>query len=120
MPKATDTNITTAAPDVPRTLRHSDTDEQWRARSVANKIHVTAVDAAHRLRGLAHVHYAIALCATTPVHSRPEFVFLASSVNDIALALERATDAQLAEWNAEISQKALPKPRKPGRGRTAA
>jgi hypothetical protein len=110
MPKAADTHTTATTLDVPRTLRHSDTDEQWRERSVANKIHVTAVDAAHRLRG----------CATTPVHSRPEFAFLASSVNDIALALERATDAQLAEWNAETPQQALPKPRKPGRGRAVA
>jgi hypothetical protein len=86
--------------DVPRTLRHTDTDEQWRERSLEEKVHCTAVDAAYRLRGIAGVHYSIAFADTTHEHKRPEYIFLAGCLRDIALALERVTKAQMAEWNA--------------------
>jgi hypothetical protein len=50
-------SVRTATPEVPRTLRHLDTDKQWAERDTASKLYCTAVDAAHRLRGLADVLY---------------------------------------------------------------
>jgi hypothetical protein len=51
-----------------------------------------------RLRGLADVLYSIGVHNG---HQREEMMFLGGSMKDIALALERATEAQWAEWQAE-------------------
>jgi hypothetical protein len=59
-------SVRTATPEVPRTLRHLDTDKQWAERDTASKLYCTAVDAAHRLRGLADVLYCEALTLSEP------------------------------------------------------
>jgi hypothetical protein len=106
-------------PDVPRTLRHMDTDARWAERDTANKVHCTAVEAAHRLRGLADLLYGEAVHSE---HHRPAFAFLGAAAKDIALALERATKAQRAEWEAEANRpaKRLPAPAKAAQRRAVA
>ena len=103
---------TLTIPDVPRTIRHGDTDEQWRARSIDSKMHSTAVEAAHRLRGLSDILYSVGLGAG---HQLRQFLFLGAAAADIALALERASKAQWAAWEAEDrkpARKPAAKPRK--------
>ena len=104
---------------VPRTLRHLDTDAQWAERDTASKVHVTATEAAWRLRGLANVLFGIGIHTD---HRREEMSFLGSALKDIALALERVTKAQWAEWEAENDKpaKRLPAPAKKTTGRAAA
>jgi hypothetical protein len=105
-------------PDVPRTLRHMDTDAQWAERDTANKVYCTAVEAVHRLRGLADLLYGEAVHSE---HHRPAFAFLGAAAKDIALALDRATKAQWAEWEAEANRPAnrLPAPAKPAQRRAS-
>jgi hypothetical protein len=85
-------------PDVPRTLRHMDTDEQWSERSAENKLGCTATEAAHRLRGLASVLYGLGMTTSHRLH---ELSFLGAAVSDIALALDRAQRAHWATQEAE-------------------
>ena len=96
-------------PAVPRTLRHLDTDEDWAKRDTVSKLHCTATEAAHRLRGIANVLYSIGCGGGYDVNSA---LFMGSSLKDIALALERVTKAQRAEWEAENDKpvKRLPAP----------
>lgn len=105
-------------PAVPRTLRHLDTDEQWAERDTASKLYCTATEAAHRLRGIANVLYSIGCGGGYDVNSA---LFMGSSLKDIALALERVTKAQWAEWEAESAKpvKRLPAPAKKPRGAAA-
>ena len=84
-------------PNVPRTLRHLDTDEQWDERSTENKLSCTASDAAFRLRGIADVLYSTGLNQS---HIRFKMAFLGAAVTDIALALERAHKALWVEQEA--------------------
>jgi hypothetical protein len=111
MPRATPDN-TTHTPDVPRTLRHLETDEQWRERSVDSKLQCTADEAAQRLRGLADTLYGIGLNTGHRLH---EMLFLGAAASDIALALERAMKAKRAVWETAVRKpprKTDAKPRK--------
>jgi hypothetical protein len=99
-------------PDVPRTLLHLDTDEQWRERSVDSKLQCTATEAARRLRGLAATLYGI---GANTGHRLHEMLFLGAAATDIALALERVTKANWAMREAadrKPARKAATKPRK--------
>lgn len=127
MPSARDTGATCpdTITDVPRTIRHLNSDQQWAERDLTSKAHVTATEAAHRLRGLAGVLYGIGLSTN---HRGPEMAFLGDAAADIALALERvnramwsAWEAKDAKWLAESEAKAKPaKSRKKSRrGRRA-
>ena len=101
-------------PDVPRTIRHLDTDEQWAKRDTTSKLHATAAEAAWRLGGLSSVLFGLGIYDDS---RRRELSFLGSAVKDIALALERVTEAQMAEWNAETDKpaKRLPAPARKAR-----
>ena len=106
-------------PDVPRTMRHLDNDQQWAQRDIASKMHCTAVDAAYRLRGLAHVLYGIGVGKD---FMRKEMHFLGATADDVALALERASAAQWEHWEAEDRKpaKRLPAPPKVAKVRAVA
>jgi hypothetical protein len=109
MPTAENTHTT---PDIPRTLRHLDTDEIWAERDTASKLHVTAVDASHRLRGMADVLFGLGLTSGVGLH---QLSFLGAALKDISLSLERVTKAQMAEWNAADFQKPAKRGKKPGK-----
>jgi hypothetical protein len=121
MHNARDTGRTRAepTPTVPRTLRHLDTDKRWAERDTANKLSVTAREAAYRLRGLADVLYCIGVHSE---HQRAEMAFLGASADDIALALERAHAANWAEQEEKDRKaaKRLPAPEKTAHRRVAA
>jgi hypothetical protein len=106
-------------PAIPRTLWHIDTDEDWAKRDIGSKVHVTAKEAAWRLRGLGNVLFGLGI---HDHHNRNAMAFLGNSVNDIALALERVTKAQSAKWDAETDKlvKRLPAPTRKARRRAAA
>ena len=106
-------------PDVPRTLRHLDTDKQWTERDTPNKLYCTAVEAGYRLRGLAHVLYGIGVGKD---FMRKEMHFLGAAADDVALALERASAAQWEHWEAEDRKpaKRLPAPAKVAKVRAVA
>ena len=98
-------------PTVPRTLRHLDTDEQWAARDTGSKLYCTATEAAHRLRGIANILYGLGVGGS---HGVDMSLFMGGALKDIALALERVTKAQWAEWEAEDTKPVnrLPAPAK--------
>jgi hypothetical protein len=81
--------------DIPRALRHLDTDQQWAERDLNSKAFATATEAAHRLRGLANVLYGIGISTE---HRREEMSFLGAAAKDIALALERVNKAIWNSW----------------------
>ena len=133
MPKA-DTEHTTAGDtgrtrpdtitDVPRTIRHLETDQHWAERDLDSKAFVTAGEAARRLRGLASILYGIGVSTD---HRRDEMAFLGDATQDIALALERVNKAIWDGWEAKDAKllaksdaKAKPvKSRRKARGRRA-
>lgn len=90
-------------PLIPRRLRHMDSNAQWAERSPENRLICTASDAAFRLRGFASVLRSIQL--TFAAHEITRHAFLASTIDDIALALE---EARQAAWDAAEAEEAQP------------
>ena len=106
--------------DIPRMIRHLETDQQWAERDLDSKAFITASEAAHRLRGLANILYGIGVSTD---HRRPEMAFLGDAAQDIALALERVNKAIWNSWeakDAKLAAKSDAKTKKTKRRRKAA